>query len=256
MNAARPADSRRIAATLVILSLSASLAVGVSDAADDAVAEAAYRSGSEALQRRDYATAIADLERAAAARPRHVETWLKLGVAHGALEHWDQAIEAYRKALEIDPTHAKSQHNLGNVYFRRGDLPAAAAAYGRALELDPHYALAAFHWGWTLRQLGRSEEAERAFRACLDEPVEGPSDERNRADCLFGLGSIRHRAGDYAASASMMEQVLKVYPGHPEARHYLGMAYRQLGRIADAERELGIHEQMLRQHRAAGTMAP
>ena len=44
----------------------------------------------------------------------------------------------------------------------------------------------------------------------------------------------------------MMEQVLRVHRGHPEARYYLGMAYRQLGRIDEAEQQLEIHRQMLR----------
>jgi cytochrome c-type biogenesis protein CcmH/NrfG len=43
----------------------------------------------------------------------------------------------------------------------------------------------------------------------------------------------------------MMEQVLEANPGHPEARYYLGLAYRQLGRLEDARRQLQIHAERM-----------
>lgn len=236
--------------TTPALSIAAIVFAGLVAASDDP-GEVEYRAGSEALRAEDYASAVAALGKAAELRPKHTDTWLKLGIAHAALENWEAAIADYGRLIEIDPQNAKAHHNLGNVYFRRGDFDAAAREYGRSLEIDPSYLLAAFHHGWTLRQIGRSEEAERAFRQCLDIPGDDARDRRTHVDCLFGLGSIRHRAGDYAASAKMMEQVLAVHRGHPEARYYLGMAYRQLGRLEEAERQLEIHRQMLSARRHA-----
>ena len=238
-----PIEARGLTALLLLLLLGAVLTG--TGAADEDPAEAAYRAGSDALRSKNYRDAVTALERAAELRPKHRDTWLKLGISHSALRNWDGAIEAYRRLIEIDPEHTKAHHNLGNVHFRRGDLENAAIEYGKALELDPDYMLAAFHHGWMLRQLGRAEEAEQSFRLCLDLPADDPQALRTRVDCLFGLGSIRHRAGDYESSAQMMEQVLSVHRGHPEARYYLGMAYRQLGRIDEAERQLEIHRRML-----------
>jgi len=239
----RSNDLRGLAA-LLLLSLIGVVAADTT-AADDHPAEEAFRVGSEALRSKNYRDAATALERAAELRPEHTDTWLKLGISRSALGDWEAAIVAYRRLIEIDPEHAKAHHNLGNVHFRRGDLETAAAEYGNALKLDPDYMLAAFHHGWMLRQLGRAEEAERSFRRCLELPADDPQALRTRVDCLFGLGSIRHRAGDYESSAQMMEQVLSVHRGHPEARYYLGMAYRQLGRIDDAEQQLEIHRRML-----------
>jgi len=239
----RSNEARGLAA-LLLFSLLGALSAGTVSA-DDQPAEEAYRAGSEALRSKSYTDAVTELERAAELRPEHVDTWLKLGVSRSALGDWDGAIAAYRRLIEIDPGHAKAHHNLGNVHFRRGDLDNAAVEYGKALELDPDYMLAAFHHGWMLRQLGRSEEAEQSFRRCLELPADDPQAMRTRVDCLFGLGAIRHRAADYESSAQMMEQVLSVHRGHPEARYYLGMAYRQLGRVEEAEQQLEIHRRML-----------
>jgi tetratricopeptide (TPR) repeat protein len=159
------------------------------------------------------------------------------------------AIAAYGQVIRIDPRHAKAHHNLANIRFRLGDYQSAAEGYRRAFELDPEYMLAAFHYGWTLRQLNRPEEAERAFRRCLEIPASDPRAQNTRVDCAFGLGSLRQRAGDYETSATLMEHVLAVHPMHLEARYHLGIAYRQLGRLDEAERELELHRKLLQARR-------
>jgi tetratricopeptide (TPR) repeat protein len=168
------------------------------------------------------------------------------------MQDWEAAVVAYTHMIEVDPSNPKAHNNLGNAHFRRGDYEPAAENYRRAIELDENYLLAMFQYGWTLRQMNRETEAEPVFRRCLEVPAESARDQNTRVDCAFGLGSVRHRAGDYAASASLMEQVLSVHPGHPEARHYLGMAYRQLGRLEDAQRELELHRKMLEVRRKQG----
>jgi len=212
---------------------------------EDAAAQAAYDAGAAALRAGRHAEAAAALERAVRLDPVRGEAWAKLGAARSALMDYGGAVEAYAQVTRLEPTNAKAWHNLGNVHFRKGDYPEAARLYGHAVELDPAYQLGQFHLGWTLRELNRAEEAERAFRACLQLAPRDDRERRTRVDCVFGLGSLRHRAGDYAASAAAMEQVLTVHPGHPEARHYLAMAYRHLGRIEDAAREMKRYQDMM-----------
>jgi hypothetical protein len=43
-----------------------------------------------------------------------------------------------------------------------------------------------------------------------------------------------------------MEEIVSARPGHVEARHFLGLAYRHLGRMDDAAQQLEIHRQLLR----------
>jgi tetratricopeptide (TPR) repeat protein len=223
----------------------AALCAQGSSAADAVDRGPAYREGIDALRARNYKAAIAALTRASEERAGDAEVWLKLGMACSGALDWNGAIAAYSRVVTIDPANATAYHNLGNVHFRRGELDLAAQNYTRALELRPDYLLAAFHLGWTERQANRSAEATKALQRCLDIPARNDGDRRTHADCLFGLGTLRHRAGDYAQAAALIEQVLSVYPDHVEAHYYLGMAYRQLGRIDEAQRELALHEQLL-----------
>jgi len=236
-------------ARVVVLGLAVALAVSGAVASDEGAAEASYREGARALAAGDYAAAASALERAVQADPSSARTWLKLGLARAGLQDSEGAIAAYRKAIEIAPEDARALNNLANVYFRQGRYEEAADWYRRALDVDPDYLLAAYHYGWVLRQLNRPEEAEREFRHCLELPAENDRERRTQLDSLYYLGTLRFRANDFATAASMMERVLAAFPAHPEARYYLGMAYRRLGRDAEAREQLELHAQMLRSTR-------
>lgn len=58
---------------------------------------------------------------------------------------FDQIIEAYRKASELDPTSAGALVNLGTVFFNGHAWSDAERQYLRALSIDPDYALAHFN---------------------------------------------------------------------------------------------------------------
>ena len=234
---------RSIIRTLVTFALAAVLLSRPLTAGDDA--ESAYRLGLAAVEAGRDEEALSALRRAAELRSDHVDTWIELGRTYSRLKRWDESSAAYRRALELDPASARAWHNLGNVQFRIGEFASAADSYGRAVAIEPDYLLAAFHQGWALRQLNRVEDAERAFRHCLEVPARNDEDRKTLTDCLFGLGSILHRREDYASSAELMERVLKIFPRHPEARYYLAIAYRQLGRPEEAARQFALHRELL-----------
>jgi tetratricopeptide (TPR) repeat protein len=60
-----------------------------------------------------------------------------LGNALSVLGRFDEAIAAYRDALELHPEFVECWKNLGSVYHNRGDHQAARSAYERALALQP-----------------------------------------------------------------------------------------------------------------------
>ncbi len=60
---------------------------------------------------------------------------------------FDQIIEAYQKAAELDPQSAGALVNLGTVFFNGHAWADAEAQYKKALTIDPNYALAHFNLG-------------------------------------------------------------------------------------------------------------
>ena len=219
-------------------------------------AEAAFLESQEALSAKDYPAAAEAALRAVEAAPDHADAWIILGIANSRQQNWTEAIEAYEHAIEINPLQKKALNNLANVYFRQGRYADAAVWYGEALEVDPDYLLASFHYGWTLRQLNRLDEAEKVFQHCKEIPASSDRERMTHLDCHFYVGSIKFRKGEYRSAARIMEEVLSARPGHSEARYFLGLSYRKMGRFDEAAEQLEIHRQMLQAMRAVPIPEP
>jgi tetratricopeptide (TPR) repeat protein len=79
----------------------------------------------------------------------------------------DEALAAYRRALELEPAHAGSHLNLGRLLQDRGELAAAEEHYREALASPEHAALAAFNLGTVLEDDGRLDDALEAYHDAL-----------------------------------------------------------------------------------------
>lgn len=79
----------------------------------------------------------------------------------------DEAIDCYRKCVEIDSTHAAAYINLGTLYYNRHDYVLAERYYRKAVEVDSRYALAYFDLGNVLDETGRLPDAIRAYESAI-----------------------------------------------------------------------------------------
>lgn len=80
------------------------------------------------------------------------------------------ALDAYRRALELDPGHADAHLNLGRLLHERGEAAAAEPHYRQALQAHPGpstEATAAYNLGVALQDLGRLAEAAEAYETAL-----------------------------------------------------------------------------------------
>ena len=79
-----------------------------------------------------------------------------------------EAIDAYKKAIELEPNHAAAHINLGTLFYNRQDYVQAEAFYRKAVEVDPRYALAYFDLGNVLDETGRLPDAVRAYKTAIN----------------------------------------------------------------------------------------
>ena len=79
----------------------------------------------------------------------------------------DEAIEIYRKVLEVEPDHAAAHINLGTLYYNRQDFVGAERHYRFAVAVDPRYALAYFDLGNVLDETDRIQDAIAAYRTAI-----------------------------------------------------------------------------------------
>jgi tetratricopeptide (TPR) repeat protein len=85
----------------------------------------------------------------------------------GDPETFDEALVAYRRALEIDPYMVPALINLANIHYARDEIAEAQALYERAIALEADVFEAHFNLGNILHDLGRYPAAQTCYRDAL-----------------------------------------------------------------------------------------
>ena len=76
-------------------------------------------------------------------------------------EKLDEAIQHYKRALEIDPGYQDALHGLGMALFNRGHVDEAIATAKKLIEIDQDDILAHTSLSMFYQSQGRIEEAEK-----------------------------------------------------------------------------------------------
>ncbi len=79
----------------------------------------------------------------------------------------DEALAAYRRALEIDPYLVPALINLANLHYSRDEIIEAQALYERAITIDPSVFEAHFNLGNIFHDLARYDQAQACYREAL-----------------------------------------------------------------------------------------
>ena len=85
----------------------------------------------------------------------------------GDPENFEQASNAYRRALEIDPYLVPAVINLANIHYARDEIAEAQALYERAIAIEPDVFEAHFNLGNIFHDLGHYREAQACYRDAL-----------------------------------------------------------------------------------------
>ncbi len=98
----------------------------------------------------DRSAMIAALEAKTSANPQDVTAWIELGNVYFDSARHEQAIVAYRKALELNPDNANVWTDLGIMYRRSGKPREAVKAFDRAGAVDPQHEISRMNKGIVL----------------------------------------------------------------------------------------------------------
>jgi tetratricopeptide (TPR) repeat protein len=118
--------------------------------------------------------------------------------------YYEDAIPLLESGLTIAPKRADLRAALGESYFMSGKTEKAIDEFKKLVEVDPSAGSYAF-LGLSYRHLGRFDEARKYFEAGLKK-------DPNNAACLFNVGYIEERQGNYATAERLFEQALKANP--------------------------------------------
>jgi len=123
--------------------------------------------------------------------------------------YFEDAIPLLESGVKIAPRRADLRAALGESYFMSGRAEKAIDEFKKLIELDPSARSYAF-MGLSYRHLGRFEEARKYFEA-------GLKHDRRDASCLFNIGYMEERQGNYAVAERLFREALRSNPNLSEA---------------------------------------
>ncbi|GFO65348.1 tetratricopeptide repeat protein [Geomonas paludis] len=167
-------------------------------------------------------------EEAPAADPmRQAERYNDEGCTLDGAGRQPEAIERYRKAIELCPGLVAPHYNMGNSLYTLGRLAEAAECYRRALAVEPTLAQAWHNLALALKDQGRFEEALQALqRAVAVAP--------DYLEARHSLGELHHAMGELEKAEATFQAVLADDPGYLPAWNALGITLQVRGRLEEA----------------------
>jgi len=167
---------------------------------------------------------------------------IRLGEVQIASGHTDLALATYQQSVKDHPREAGFYVLMGQLYETRQDWQNAQNAYQKALELKPTDPTASNNLANVMLQTGGNVDvamslAQTARRALPDS-----------SDVADTLGWIYYQKGAYESAIGLLQEALKLraknkIPEDPGIHYHLGLAYEKAGKPSLARQQL---EQVLK----------
>jgi cytochrome c-type biogenesis protein CcmH/NrfG len=98
----------------------------------------------------ELANKISTLEMKTSSNPEDAGAWAQLGNLYFDSKQFGEAINAYKKSLELEPNNPDVWTDLGVMYRRNGQPIQAVEAFDKAVEFDPSHEIARLNKGIVL----------------------------------------------------------------------------------------------------------
>ena len=186
-----------------------------------------------------------------ALKPGDADSWDRLGKSLYLAKQYDEAVKAFRRALEIQPDSAETLANLGVTLKTKGEMTEYEKTVQRLSLVDAKLAKSLMEFSpvveATTPSAGKGQPAvvvSAADQAAMQEPGEigalrklvamDPKD----ADSLNGLGKALYQKGDLGEAVQCFEKSLTLKPGVEEVLANLGVALKTRGLTREYEKVL------------------
>ena len=222
---------RRGAAVAAALLLSAAAWAQNPGASSDA--EARFNAGLTHLRDGRPKLALEEFQSAIKQDPKNPYFHKGLGLAYATLKRFDDAVDAFRKALVLNPYYTDVRNDLGMALVLAGKRQEGKAEFLAAFNdpTNPTPEISARNLGQAYFEEKNYAQAANWFRSSVNRNKAYPDAYLGLADAMVALG----RAED---ALSTLETGASEVPDSTAIQLALGEAYYRAGRFADARARL------------------
>ena len=184
-------------------------------------------SAQAAIDTKDSATAVQELNQAVQIAPRCADAYLLLGLTEFHNGATADSIQHYRRALLLQPRSYSGHYDLALAYLKEQKLQEACAQLEEAVKLDPSQADAMYNLGIVLQELGHPAEALiKLQRARALNP--------KRTDVTFNIVRAELEIGQVTAARAEARDSVKQFGIDPQWCTAIGQLFLQKDQPKDA----------------------
>ena len=183
-------------------------------------------SGDRYYQAGDIAGAIGEYQKGLLLDPADANLHNSLGVCHGVLKDFENALSAFENAIWLSPQEVMAIYNKAYILLLKGNLEQALGCFLKADTCEPNVFEVIFHIGQIFVEMGANEKARPYLEAAtLANNRSGPAF-KSLGACLDKLGLTKEAIQAY-------KRAVKINPGDAESLSLLGRLYTERGESLD-----------------------
>jgi tetratricopeptide (TPR) repeat protein len=140
----------------------------------------------------------------AQATPKREEAIRQKASGDGLLKNGKrkQALDAYKKAAEIDPSWYEPHEAIGNMLFSTKQYVGAVDAFKKAISVEPRYATGYYNIAFAYRKARRYKEAAEYYKKYIERKPDDPDAYYGLAATFEALGKIQKAVDNYLLYAA------------------------------------------------------
>ena len=183
-------------------------------------------SGDRYYQAGDIAGAIGEYKKGLLLDPADANLHNSLGVCHGVLKDFDNALSAFESAIWLSPREVMAIYNKAYILLLKGNLEQALGCFQKADTCEPNVFEVIFHIGQIFVEMGANKKA-RPY-------LEAATLANNRSGPAFKcLGACLDKLGLTKKAIQAYKRAVKINPGDAESLSLLGRLYTERGESLD-----------------------
>jgi spermidine synthase len=162
---------------------------------------------------------------------KDVDAIIKLGTVYQNQGMLDNAIEEFRKAIELDPNSMLAHSNLAYIYEGKGMINEAIAEFKELLRIQPKMPQIHVGLGLLYDKQGLTDDAIAEMKNAIQQ------DPKSTA-AMINLGILYRKKGMLDEAIEQFKKLIEIQPDAAVFHGFLGDLYREKNDLVKAEDEL------------------
>jgi tetratricopeptide (TPR) repeat protein len=161
----------------------------------------------------------------------HAKAFYEQGLINYQQTKYQDAIQKFSKAIQVNPNFAPAYNQRGNAYYRLSDYQKSQADSSEAIRLNPRDVNAYYDRGFSLYTLGNYNGAIADYNQAIQlDP--------SSANFYYARGLARSKIKERQAAIEDLNKALAINPQYAEAYLERGTIFRRLGNKLEAVKDL------------------